>query len=255
MSANQFIDAHSHLLPGIDDGCRSVEDSLACVQKLLDHGFTGTICTPHVCVVEYPGNTPRAISNHVERLRRELATAGLDYTIWPGAEVRVAETTVSWFEQHGVPTLGAGRCVLIDYWEEEWLPSCDDVVSYLFANDYQPILAHPERMQLDDDELEKLLSRLQRQGVWLQGNLRCIAGVEGDSRRSRMLRWLRDGRYALIATDLHRPECLDARLRGIAIVDRVVGNAEVLRLLNEQINEMLVIQSVTPQAQAEDDHA
>jgi tyrosine-protein phosphatase YwqE len=80
--------------------------------------------------------------------------------------------------------------VLVDYWGEEWQRYCDDVIEFLLTEGYQPILAHPERMKLADEQLEKLLVRLQIAGVQLQGNLRCIAGAEGPVPERRMQRWL-----------------------------------------------------------------
>jgi protein-tyrosine phosphatase len=240
LSATGFIDVHSHLLPGIDDGCRSLDDSLACVETLIRHGFTGTVCTPHMAVWQFPANTPAHVADLVAALQEQLDRAGLEYRLWAGGEVRIGEGTVSWFEEHGVPTLGASRCVLIDYWGRSW-PACGDrVIEFLFDLGYQPILAHPERMDFEDREWRTILDRLDRAGVRLQGNLKCLAGREGPKTLDRACRLLRANRYDLLATDMHRPDDLDDRLAGLEIVRDETGSAGQMSLLRDRPSEVIL---------------
>jgi len=232
MTSCGLIDVHNHLLPGIDDGCASLDESIASAQRLLAAGFTGAVCTPHVCVGDYAENTPAAIDDHVVRLQEAFREAAIDFPLWSGAEVRISAATIDWFEQYGVPTLGNGRAVLVDFWGPEWEPFCSDVVDYLFQRGYQPVLAHPERMPLAEDDLERLLDELQEQGVLLQGNLRCAAGGEGSRAYDRIHGWLAKDRYFLLATDMHRPDSLEARLQGIASAEQTIGHAKLLTLIS-----------------------
>src|SRR5262245_16596291 len=115
-----MIDLHSHLLPGIDDGCRTIKESLACVRSLLNHGFTGTVCTPHVGMTNFPENIPANIAKQVDMLQQRVRATRLEYQLWAGGELRIGEDTLSWLREHGVPTLGRSRGVLIDYWGTQW---------------------------------------------------------------------------------------------------------------------------------------
>jgi len=239
MNHGGFIDLHSHLLPGIDDGCTSVEESLACVARLIDSGFRGTVCTPHMCVAAHPHVTPSRVEAWAEDLRTEIRAAGLDYELWTGGEVRIAPDTIDWFERHGVPTLGEGRCVLIDYWDAAWPRFADETIRYLWDHGYQPVLAHPERMVLHDAELDPLVDRLVEEGVWLQGNLRCIAGNEGPAPRARMRRWLQQEKYTATALDMHGADDLELRLAGIQELERTCGRTQSKRLLGDAQQEML----------------
>jgi protein-tyrosine phosphatase len=239
LSSSGFIDLHSHVLPGIDDGCTSLEDSLSCVRELIAHGFVGTVCTPHMCVPEYPEIHPASVRRYVEQLQEQLRGAGLDYPLWAGGELRLAENTIPWLEEHGVPTLGPGRHVLTDYWGDRWPAYTDQTLAWLSEQGYQPILAHPERMNLDDQELEVVLAAMKQNGVWLQGNLKCIAGHEGSRPQQRMQRWLAEGRYHLVATDMHRPRDLGQRLAGLESVTRQVGPIGLQALLEIGPREVL----------------
>ncbi len=234
MLPNGFIDLHSHLLPGIDDGCASIDQSLACIEGLVAAGFVGSVCSPHVCVDCCSHNTPASIEVAVRELQREVDAAGLDYRLWSGAEVRLAPTTVEWFETHGVPTLGEGRYVLVDFWGGGWPDYCDAAIDYLQRNGYQPLLAHPARMSTEDDQLSAILVRLRVRGVKLQGNLRCLVGGEdGKLAKQRINRLLGEKHYFAVATDVHSPSCLPERLAGVELLRRDFGDAMLQTLLGD----------------------
>lgn len=236
---NGYLDLHSHLLPGIDDGCRNLEDSFACVRRLLGHGFVGTVCTPHYWFEQFGNNSPAIIRDLVAGLQEKLAAEGLKYSLWAGGEVRICEDTIRSFKQHGIPTLGPSNFVLIDFWGYTW-PRCgDEVVDYLLSNDFQPILAHPERMALDDTELFILLESLMAKGVRLQGNLNSISGGEGRLAQERIFQLLEEDKIFLIATDMHQPHALDGRMEGIDILSQKVGEAKVNQYIQERPADIL----------------
>jgi protein-tyrosine phosphatase len=234
------IDLHCHLLPGIDDGCRTIEQSLACVRDWLDAGFVGSVCTPHVGPSWYRENTPDNIAVRMAEFRAELADAGLHYHVWDGGEVRIAEETIEWFSYWGLPTLGPGRCVLLDWWGDVWPAFCDDTCQFLLDNGYQPLLAHPERMGLPQDEFDDVIERLERMGVWLQGNLNSIGGGEGLRAQQRGLALLRAGRYHVLATDTHGPDSVAGRMTGLAAVERELGAEGLTLLLETRQREVLL---------------
>lgn len=239
MSYTGLIDLHNHLLPGVDDGCRTVDESLACVRTLVEHGFRGAVCTPHMAIVAFQLNTPDNIAHCVRSLQEELSAAGLEYQLWPGGELRIADHTISWLEEHGVPTVGPSRHVLVDYWGCRWPNYADAVIEHLLHEEFQPILAHPERMDLVDHEWDALLDRLQQIGVWLQGNLRCIAGGEGPRVAARSQRLLVDGRYRLLATDMHGTPDLPDRLAGLNVAEKLIGTAKMRELLADAPRQIL----------------
>jgi len=246
VSGGGWIDLHSHLLPGIDDGCQSWADSRNCVEQLLAHGFTGTVCTPHVWSTAYPHNTWDAIRAGVDALQAQLRAAGLDYPLWPGGEVRIDATARAWLQRTGVPTLGDSRYVLVDYWGWSWPPEGDELLEDLLAQGYQPLLAHPERMGFDVESLDELMNRLAERGVLFQGNLRSIAGGEGRMARSQARRLLDLDRYFAVALDMHGPESLPSRFEGMSILHREDGPARLATLLCERPRQILQLAAFTP---------
>lgn len=231
MLAEGRVDSHSHILPGIDDGCPDIEASLACIRQFINAGYVGTICTPHVIPKAYPQNTPQQIRKWVTALQAEITARGLDYSVWPGGEFVLAQENWEWFERDGVPTLGNSRATLMDWWGTSWPDFADATIDRLLAEGYQPILAHPERMKLPESELLDLVDSLTARGVWLQGNLNSISGGEGPHSQALSRAWLQAGRYYLLASDTHHPERLTGRFAGLQEAINLVGL--------DQVNEMV----------------
>jgi protein-tyrosine phosphatase len=232
--AASYFDLHCHLIPGVDDGCEDIEESLECIRLLSAAGFRGAVCTPHACVSAFPDNVPRNIATWVAQLREEIREAGLNYTLLAGAELRLAPNNLAWFSSHGVPTLGDSRAVLVDWWGDDWPGFCDATLDHLLARGYQPILAHPERMGLESNLLATVLESVTNRGVWLQGNLNSLGGGEG--KRARDLAWqiLGQGGYQLLATDTHDPSSVSPRLRGLEITVREAPEGTVAELLGKR---------------------
>lgn len=234
-----LVDLHCHLIPEVDDGCVSLDDTLDCISQFIERGFSASICTPHVMPSLFPDNTPANIAEWTNLLQEAVNDAGLDYRLLPGGELRIAGGMTDWMNEHGVPTLAGGRHVLIDLWEGDWPEAGDEICRYLLNRGYTPILAHPERMPLADDVIEKLLGRLAAMGVWLQGNFNSLAGGEGPVAAVRAGRWLREGRYALLASDAHKPRELEGRFEGLAMAEIEAGPEILQQLLVDRPRQIV----------------
>ena len=234
-----FLDLHCHFLPGIDDGCRDLEMSLECIRLWQAAGFVGAVCTPHLATTWFPENTPAKVAIWTASLRAELATAKIEFQLWAGGEVRLSNKVVSWWEEHGVPTLGPGRCVLIDWWATDWPDYCDAACQYLLDRNYQPILAHPERMGLPTQELFAVVHDLRSRGVWLQGNLNSISGGEGTDAADYSARWLKEEAYHLLASDTHEPLTVPSRIAGLEKTKQLQGSEVLQRLLADRPREVM----------------
>lgn len=225
-SATGRIDIHSHLLPSVDDGCKTFEESLACVHQLQDAGFVGSICTPHVYGEDSDCNFIQHIRGWVDQFQQQLEAAGVRYRVWPGGELRLFDGVVDWLESHEVPTLANSRCVLVDFWDSTWPKWIMPAFEWLVAKDYRPILAHPERMACAR-QLETQIDELLAMGVWLQGNFRPMTGHDGRESDGWVRLLLRENRYRFMATDVHRPHSLGDRLDGMHLVEQEFGRSKL----------------------------
>ena len=233
------IDIHSHILPGIDDGCRSVDECVAAIGLLQREGFVGSVCTPHVWPELYPANTAENIAQWTQGLQQELQSRQIDYRLWPGGEVRLFPQVIEWMEAAEVPTLAGSRCVLVDLWSDRWPRWIHRAIDWLLEHDYQPVLAHPERINVKR-KLESRLNELVDQGVWLQGNFRCVTGEDGSHADRVMRSLLADQRYTFLALDMHRPDDLPARIDGMDVVASEFGQNVVDRMTIENPRELIL---------------
>jgi protein-tyrosine phosphatase len=231
------VDVHTHLLPGVDDGCATVAESIECGRALVAAGYSHAYCTPHVWP-NLPENNAREIGGRVAALQGEFDGAGVALKLLPGGEHNLlsawpglAETARGEIVTYGL----LGRYLLFDFWcdtAEMVRQRIEPAARYLREQGFELILAHPERIEaLQNDE--GALDRLTELGVKLQLNSWCLAEACGDKRREMAERLLEEGRYFLIGTDLHRPKGMAARIEGLAVAERLVGSSELSRLTME----------------------
>lgn len=226
----EYIDLHSHLLPGVDDGCEELSESVAVARESVALGCRTMVCTPHIGTDRYLGNTPVRIAQWVDQLQQVLDDAGIELRLIPCGEFRLSESAIAWFEEHGVPTLGKSNVVLIDTWARAWETCYDEAIEWLFAEGYQPLLAHPERMLVPSEEWQPLVDRMLERGVWLQGNFKSFGLADTDRVQTRAWRLLERGHYTVLASDTHALPSVSARADGLSKLKRRVS-AEVLQEL------------------------
>lgn len=235
------IDVHSHLLPGIDDGCATYEQSLRCARILVEHGYTHAFCTPHT----WPSlsNTPDEIVDATGRLQERLSDAGIPLRVLPGGEMNLLQARP--LNDRDVVSYGmAGRFALFDFWADslsECAGSLDAAISDLRAKGLKLILAHPERIRAMQDDTGAAMDWFEERGVFMQLNSWCLT----DARlRERAERWLKQNRYYLMGTDLHGPGGMPMRMRGLDIAESLVGREAVERLT--VLHPRLLLEAVRP---------
>ena len=234
-----MLDLHSHLLPGIDDGCAHLGESLESIEKLMALGYSGSFCTPHIWPQLYPANTPEHIAAWVDVLRNELSRRGIGYRLWAGGEVRLFPGIVDWLKIAGVPTLGESRYVLCDFWEDKWERHLNKAFEWMLAEGYTPILAHPERVNVQR-KLDKHLDALAEMGVLMQGNFQSFSGELGRDADARVRRFMDEDRYTFLAMDMHRPDALPGRIDGMEIAAAEYGRERVETLADGNIRRLIL---------------
>ncbi|HAN96746.1 MAG TPA: hypothetical protein DCQ98_04620 [Planctomycetaceae bacterium] len=234
-----YVDLHSHLLPGVDDGCLTLDDSLQVASRAVEWGCRQLWCTPHMGLIRYPDNTPTIVARRVEQLQRELDERGVELRIGAAGEFRLTGESIAWWERHGVPTLGNSRVVLVDTWATEWEPSFDRALDWLQQRDYEPLLAHPERMRIESESWVPLIERLLRRGIRLQGNFKSFGDADRPEVRERAWLLIGNRAYDVLAGDLHGPASLMARAIGMAELERRVEPERLRRLVLERPIEIV----------------
>ena len=194
------VDLHSHLIPGIDDGAQTVEDSLNLIRKMQDLGFQKLITTPHV-MADYYRNTPEIINAGLAELRQALADNEIEIEIEAAAEYYLDETFESKLEKDNVLTLGEGF-LLFELSFVNYPQSFFDIVEKIKAKGYKPVLAHPERYPYFTAAIENY-ERIKEAGCYLQLNTTSLTGFYGRPTQKTAEELIDKYLIDFIGSDLH----------------------------------------------------
>lgn len=228
-----MIDVHCHILPGIDDGPRDMEQSLAVAKTLTESGFRHVIATPHAMDGIYNAE-PAAIRAKTAELNQALKIAGLDLTVYPGAEYPLRPELLN----SDPVTLNNSRYILVELPFGQPIPRyAEDLFFQLQAGGLIPILAHPERCW---GILERpgLVRAYAESGVMMQVTIASFFGRYGKEAGRLVRDWLKHGLVRFLASDSHRPFAYDlARLKqelGESAWDRLLTAHPAAVISNEE---------------------
>jgi protein-tyrosine phosphatase len=199
-----FVDIHCHLVPHVDDGPGSWEESLKMARMAADDGIGTIVATPHQ-LGNFGRNQPDMIRAGVAHLRQLLREHNVPLTVLPGADVRVEEALVPNLKKGTVLTLADRRKhVLLELPHELYFP-LTSVLADLRAIRITAILSHPERNHgLQSDR--HVIGQMVAAGCLMQVTAGSLVGTFGtDSQRT--AEWmLRRGLVHFVATDAHGAE-------------------------------------------------
>jgi protein-tyrosine phosphatase len=215
------FDVHSHLLPGVDDGSASLEESIQCARELIRAGYTHSFCTPHFWP-NLTNNTIKTVRNWTANLQRAFDEAAVPLKLFPGGEMNLGPQLID-SNIADLPTFGMeGKYGLIDLWADRLPAFFEPTIKWMQAGGLTVILAHPERMravQLDPD----IADYFAELGLLLQGNLQCLGDPPRAATRQVAEKYLLEDRYFLLGMDLHNISSMPIRLAGLKRAGELVG--------------------------------
>lgn len=200
-------DLHSHLIPGIDDGAKTVDDALRLVRALYDLGYRHVVTTPHVMADLYP-NTPKDILDGLAALRIAVSAAGIDMELDAAAEYFIDEHFSALVEHDQLLTLPGNR-VLVEMSTLNAPPNLFNDLFRLQTKGYRPVLAHPERYLFLKQDFRQY-TRLRDYGCEFQLNLLSVTGYYGKPVREAALKLLKNNMISFLGTDLHHTRHAEA---------------------------------------------
>jgi protein-tyrosine phosphatase len=229
------IDLHSHVLHGLDDGARSLEESLAICRAAVADGITGLAATPHVRA-DYP-TSAAAMGAALAELREAVAREGIPLELHAGGEVALERLGAD--DLRGFALAGS-RYLLVEVPYAGWPLDLAAKLFELQVRGLVPVLAHPERnAEATPDRLEPLLAA----GALAQVTAASLDGRLGRTVQRAGLELVRRGLAHLIASDAHAPA-----LRGIGMSDAAaaVGDEALARWLTLDVPAAIVADGEPP---------
>jgi protein-tyrosine phosphatase len=201
------VDMHSHLIPGIDDGSKSMEESIELIRRMESYGLRKIITTPHV-MSEYYRNTSEVILEGLQALKSAVEKEGIGIEIEAAAEYYLDELFLEKLKR-GEKLLSIGNGLVLV--ETGFMNKPQMLLEVFFEMEllgYTPVLAHPERYQylIGDKGLQ---TELTKREIFFQVNMLSFTGFYSKAVKNFAEMLLDEGKIKLLGTDCHNHRYLD----------------------------------------------
>ena len=200
------FDMHCHLLPGIDDGPESIEESLSIIQAMVAVGYQGAICTSHIFPEVYD-NKADDMLREVDSLQSVLDENNINFTLRASAEYMVDRQFIELAKAKKLLAFGKKDYVVIETGFTQENPYFDEAIYEMQYAGYCPILAHPERyLYLSQSKSIEQFEKIIDKGIELQINLFSLIGLYGRLSKEVAKILLKNNFIQWIGTDIHRSQ-------------------------------------------------
>lgn len=199
MNEHGIIDVHAHILPGVDDGSRTVEESLQMLKQAAEQGIRGVVATPHYS----RHKTPLEYQQKLEKLKALAQEQVPGFEFWLGQETYYHDDLLAALRNGQAMTYANGRYVLIEFSPDVAYSRMFQGLRNISAAGFLPVVAHVERYAC---LRRKGMEELKAIGCLLQMNYDSLKGLPFDSE----VRWcraqIRKKQIDLLGTDMHRTD-------------------------------------------------
>ncbi len=194
------VDMHSHVLPGIDDGAQTPEDSVFLIKKMMDVGIKKIIATPHI-MADYYRNDATSINNALAVLKEELKRQQINIQIEAAAEHYFDETFEARIDRDELMLIG-GKYVLFEFSFINKPPTAISVIQKIKDKGFVPVLAHPERYNYITIEE---LKNIHDWGCLFQLNIISLTGYYGKPTKQMAELLIDQQLIDFTSSDMHHP--------------------------------------------------
>ncbi len=226
-----MIDIHCHLLPNVDDGPTSWEESLEMARLASKDGIRVAVTTPHWIQGTRWQPNPEEIKNKVDELNKKLKNNEVPLTVLPGMEVGISENSPKLVSSGEVLTLGESHYLLVEVPFVSLPFGIEEIVFNLKAMRIYPVLAHPERNQELQKNPRKILG-LTNAGAFIQVTAGSFCGTFGEHAKRCAIQFAKFGVINAVASDAHstekRPPIITS---GIKVLEEFIGKEQIEMLL------------------------
>ena len=202
-----FVDIHNHILPGIDDGAKNVQESIDLIRGFKELGITNLVATPHIMSNLYP-NTKETIATSMDLLTNEMLANDLkDISIEAAAEHMIDDNFEDLLLSGEIMPMRKNY-LLVEMSYLQASINFDDAIQNIMKKGFFPILAHPERYGYWHTNKANY-SKHKKKGVQYQLNLLSLSDYYGPEVHKMALSLLDHGHFDYMASDLHSLEQLE----------------------------------------------
>lgn len=228
-----MIDMHSHILPGIDDGARYIQETQKLIGEAEKSGFEAIVTTPHYMENYYEVD---------EAKRKELINnVETKMKLYIGNEIYLSENIIKLVEEKKASTINNTKYILFEMPMNTKPMNVYDAVYEMLQSKYIPILAHPERYIFVQKD-PSLICDLIQNGVLMQANYGSIIGEYGSKAQMLVQAFFRNNMIHFLGTDAHKSNTIYPKIPQIVNkLEKLIGKNQFERL--SKINPNLVIEN------------
>ncbi len=228
---DKFVDIHNHILPGIDDGAKNTDDSIALIRGFEQFGVSNFVATPHI-MHNFYDNTPETILKALENLKGALLSENIkDVSIEASAEHMIDDNFELLLDQERVMPMRKDFLLM----EMSFLQppiNFNQAIIRAVEKGFYPVLAHPERYNFIRARSGKY-EEYKKQGLHFQLNLLSLGDYYDSETQKKASKLLEDGYIDFLASDVHNQKHLYA-LKNITLSNRLLK--QILPLINNTIS-------------------
>lgn len=225
------VDLHSHLIPGLDDGAKSMDESMNLLKGMVDLGYKKIITTPHVMIDAYKNN-PEIIRKGLNDLRDEATREGIVIDIDAAAEYYLDDGFNDILEKGDVLTV-KGNYLLFETSYFAKPIGLEEMIFAIASAGYKPLMAHPERYRYIKDPLQEY-SRFKELGVFFQVNLNSFGGHYGKDAKEKAEFLNSHGLIDFLGSDVHHMKQVNT-LSDIFLLETYRNIFENNKILNNEL--------------------
>ncbi len=245
-----FVDIHTHILPGVDDGAATVDETIAMLSLAHATGTRKIVATPHMFYDLFQNNDSVEIKDHFEELQWELNASQQTFpflseiVICPGAENYVSPKFLEALEQGRVLTLNGSRYLLVEVPFMMPFGQIRNVVQRVFWAGYTPVLAHVERYGAVQEQSGRL-AKLREDGLVVQVNGDSLWGASGSRAKKCIRTLLAEDLVDVIASDGHHADSRTPQLQAaFQQLKGEFGKEDLMRWMREKPDRILANRSL-----------
>ncbi len=221
---DKIIDIHSHILPGVDDGPMTIEESVEILSALEEKGFDSIILTSH-----YIENTDY---NSNEKVRMKILNELQEKTninLYLGNEVFITENVIDLYRNRELITLNKSSYMLVEFPLNGYNINTTKIICELTSHNIIPIIAHPERYLYIQDNYATI-DEILDYGCYLQCNIGSLTGKYGKRAQKLVKYLLKKGVVTFIGSDIHSLRSIPTLEKSYNKLKKIVGEEKFKEL-------------------------
>ena len=239
-----MIDIHTHILPNIDDGSKSIEETFNLIKEAKSVGFDSIVLTSHYMEGYYETNSPER-EVWLDAIRENLEAKNIDIKLYLGNEIYMSENIIKLLEEGKATTMNNTSYVLFEMPLNAEPLNLYDIIYEMQQYKIVPILAHPERYSFVQQDPELIYDLIQK-GVLMQANYGSIIGQYGEKAQVIVKKFFENNMIHMLGSDVHRQNTIYPKIPDILMeLNELIGEEKLKEFsyLGEDIAKEVVIKN------------